>query len=106
MTDFERAKRLDPSDGGVMDKKHTSGRPLESYFARSASDRSDDWPYWFVADRDKCDLNVTAELQESEEIACRFDGTSHRIGKRAAGRLLDDREWNEMPHARPAPHSH
>lgn len=32
------------------------------YFARSASDRTDDWPFWFVADRAKGDLNVTADL--------------------------------------------
>lgn len=32
------------------------------YFARSASDKTDDWPFWFVADRDMGGLNVTAEL--------------------------------------------
>lgn len=32
------------------------------YYARSASDRTDDWPYWFVADRKRGDVNVTAEL--------------------------------------------
>jgi hypothetical protein len=32
------------------------------YYARSASDRTDDWPYWFVADTQKGGLNVTAEL--------------------------------------------
>lgn len=34
----------------------------DRYYARSASDRADDWPYWFVADRQKGGLNVTAEL--------------------------------------------
>lgn len=29
------------------------------------------------------------------------DGEVYRCGKRAAGRLLDGREWNEMPEARP-----
>ena len=32
------------------------------YYARSASDRTDDWPFWFVADAQKGGLNVTAEL--------------------------------------------
>ena len=32
------------------------------YYARSASDRTDDWPFWFVADTQKGGLNVTAEL--------------------------------------------
>ena len=32
------------------------------YYARSASDRTDDWPYWFVADTQKGGLNVTADL--------------------------------------------
>jgi hypothetical protein len=35
---------------------------MTRYFARSASDKTDDWPWWFVADRQKGDLNVTAEL--------------------------------------------
>lgn len=34
------------------------------YFARSASDRTDDWPLWFVADRRKSGLNVTLSLIE------------------------------------------
>lgn len=34
----------------------------DRYFARSASDKTDDWPVWFVADRQKGGLNVTAEL--------------------------------------------
>lgn len=32
------------------------------YFARSASDNTDDWPYWFVADGHKGGLNVTTQL--------------------------------------------
>ena len=32
------------------------------YYARSASDRTDDWPDWFVADTQKGGLNVTAVL--------------------------------------------
>lgn len=29
------------------------------YYARSASDKTKDWPYWFVADSEKGGLNVT-----------------------------------------------
>lgn len=32
------------------------------YYARSASDKTDDWPFWFVADARRGGLNVTAEL--------------------------------------------
>lgn len=32
------------------------------YTARSASDRTDDWPFWFVADIQRGGLNVTADL--------------------------------------------
>ncbi|WP_425905137.1 hypothetical protein [Nitrobacter sp. TKz-YC02] len=32
------------------------------YFARSASDQTDDWPYWFVVDCSRSNLNVTVEL--------------------------------------------
>lgn len=35
---------------------------LGRFYARSASDKTDDWPFWFVADRRRGDLNVTAEL--------------------------------------------
>lgn len=34
----------------------------DRYFARSASDRTDDWPLWFVADRARGNLNVTTQL--------------------------------------------
>lgn len=34
----------------------------ERYFARSASDRTDEWPLWFVADREQGGLNVTVAL--------------------------------------------
>jgi hypothetical protein len=37
-------------------------RDLPRYFARPASDRTEDWPFWFVADREKGEINVTAEL--------------------------------------------
>lgn len=32
------------------------------YYARSASDRTDDWPWWFVADKKLGGLNVTMEV--------------------------------------------
>ena len=32
------------------------------YYARSASDKTENWPFWFVADRNRGGLNVTAEL--------------------------------------------
>lgn len=32
------------------------------YIARSASDKTDDWPYWFVADTTRDGLNVTVQL--------------------------------------------
>jgi hypothetical protein len=35
---------------------------MDRYYARSASKRSDDWPFWFVADRNRGGLNVTPEL--------------------------------------------
>lgn len=38
------------------------------YFARSASDRTEDWPYWLVADRDKGGVNVTGELCDALSI--------------------------------------
>ena len=32
------------------------------YYARSASDRTDDWPWWFVADKNLGGRNVTSEV--------------------------------------------
>lgn len=32
------------------------------YHAKSASDKTDDWPFWFVADSQKGGLNVTNSL--------------------------------------------
>lgn len=32
------------------------------FFARSASDRTDDWPFWYIADRSRGSLNVTIQL--------------------------------------------
>jgi hypothetical protein len=36
---------------------------MSRYFARSASDRTDDWPAWYVADRQLGNLNVTVRLR-------------------------------------------
>lgn len=35
------------------------------YYARSASDKTNDWPSWFVADRERSGLNVTVGLEPS-----------------------------------------
>lgn len=32
------------------------------YYARSASDKTDEWPLWYVADRHQSGLNVTKTL--------------------------------------------
>jgi protein gp37 len=50
------------------------------------------WGEWAPADPD-----MPSEMQESEEIVGRLDWPMHRVGKKAAGRLLDGREWNEVP---------
>lgn len=50
------------------------------------------WGEWAPADPD-----MPSEMQESEEIVGRLDWPMHRIGKKRAGRLLDGREWNEVP---------
>jgi hypothetical protein len=34
------------------------------YYARSASDRTDEWPWWFVADKQRGGLNVTSEVSK------------------------------------------
>lgn len=43
------------------------------------------------------DPDLPSELQESEELAGKWDGISHRIGKKAAGRLLDGVEHSADP---------
>lgn len=35
------------------------------YYARSANDKTDNWPFWLVADRKRGGLNVTADLMEA-----------------------------------------
>jgi len=34
----------------------------DRYYARNASNHTEDWPFWLVADRKLGGLNVTAEL--------------------------------------------
>lgn len=74
-------------------------RPMHPDWARSLRDQCQDagvafffkqWGEWAPAD-------LCSEQQESEEIAGRWDGSSLRVGKARAGRLLDGREWNESP---------
>lgn len=36
----------------------------ERFIARSASDKTEDWPFWFVADNSHGGLNVTLALIE------------------------------------------
>jgi hypothetical protein len=36
---------------------------MPRFYARSASDKTDDWPFWFVADEMQGGLNVTKRLQ-------------------------------------------
>lgn len=60
----------------------------DRYFARSASDNTDDWPFWYVADRTLSNLNVTVRLMpalrgympflsrdKAEELAHKANGT-------------------------------
>lgn len=44
------------------------------YYARSASDKTDDWPFWFVADDSQGGLNVTAEVAEATQSLCHRPG--------------------------------
>jgi len=55
----------------------------DRYYARSASDNTDDWPFWFVADSQKGGLNVTAEL------------TRLHINPHHKGLVLSDRKFTE-----------
>lgn len=38
------------------------------YYARSASDKTDDWPFWFVADSQRGGLNVTGKISDALEL--------------------------------------
>lgn len=43
---------------------------MKRYYARSASDKTDDWPFWFVADEQRGGLNVTAEIADALGEPC------------------------------------
>lgn len=58
--------------------------PEARYYARSASDKTDDWPFWFVADRNRGGLNVTAQLIRDH------------INPDHAGGVLLTRSWAEF----------
>lgn len=53
------------------------------YYARSASDKTDDWPFWFVADTSKGGLNVTADLARKIEPETARAGAVFRSQRRA-----------------------
>lgn len=76
-------------------------RPMPPDWVRSLRDQCSaagvpflfkQWGEWSPANPD-----MPSELQESEELAGRLAGGMHRIGKRAAGRLLDGVEHNGFP---------
>lgn len=51
-------------------------------------------PEWARGLRDQCvAANVAFHFKQWGE----FDGDGERVGKKAAGRMLDGREWNEFP---------
>jgi hypothetical protein len=41
---------------------------MRRFYARSASDKTDNWPFWFVADEKRGGVNVTGELCETLRI--------------------------------------
>lgn len=82
-------------------------RPMSPDWARSLRDQCQaahvpfffkQWGEWLRAD---CGFPVhVSRLQESKFVVFDIDGEQEiyaRVGKRAAGRLLDGREWNEYP---------
>lgn len=75
------------------------GMSADRYYARSASDRTNDWPFWFVADKSRGGLNVTAELirQYSYEPINRMAPVPILLSKKLARRLVE--HIKEMQHA-------
>ena len=60
---------LPPSDDPVRSLGRCDGFAVGAgmtprYYARSACYGNDDWPWWFVADKHRVGLNVTAEVCE------------------------------------------
>jgi protein gp37 len=75
-------------------------RPMHTDWVRSLRDQCDSagvafhfkqWGEW--APREPYD----SERMESDELCGKWDGSMYRFGKKAAGRLLDGRTWNELP---------
>ena len=55
---------------------------MDRYQARSASDKTDNWPYWYVEDTNKGGLNVTVSLVP--ELRGRLPFVSQRDAKAVA----------------------
>ncbi len=53
------------------------------FYARSASDKTDDWTCWFVADGMQIGLNVTANLETIRDGYSRLDAA--RFSERRVG---------------------
>jgi protein gp37 len=81
-------------------------RPMHPDWTRSIRDRCraagvpfflKQWGEWAPSDRGEL-IGVDPEIAEHD---CAFDATAAermaRVGKKAAGRMLDGREWNDMP---------
>ena len=64
---------------------------MTRYYARSASDNTDDWPFWFVADSQRDGLNVTATLLQ------RFTGSPFPPQARQTPRDLLGLEMASQP---------
>lgn len=80
-------------------------RPMHPDWARSLRDQCQaaDVPFFFKA---WGEYVTPAQMPASMYRATEVGGTGHapvRVGKKAAGRLLDGREWNEMPERKEAP---
>jgi protein gp37 len=81
-----------------------AARPMHPDWARSLRDQCasagvpfffKQWGEWAPAE------DIASELQEHYDVLGRTDGKSVRIGKKAAGRLLDGVEHNAYPAAHP-----
>lgn len=65
--------------------------PDRRFFARSASDRTDDWPNWYIADRAKGELNVTRE--KAAEVGVGLPELALFVSRNTAERI--DRSLND-----------
>lgn len=82
-------------------------RPMHPDWARSLRDQCQaagvpfffkQWGAWAPWDDDNWSLPAGADDVEAHEKARTIDGVEFlRVGKRAAGRLLDGRTWDEVP---------